>query len=469
MGTGLPTTWTKETAKWAVPLPGPSGATPAVWDDTVFVTSPDAEKNLLLFCVDRKTGKVRWQKQISIGDITKGKGNMASPSPVTDGKTVWALFGNGDLAALDFDGKILWQRHLGEEYGRFSINWIYGSSPLLFDGRLYIQVLQRSPAPPDYPGLAGGTPERESYLLALNPETGKNIFKVTRSSEAKLESQESYATPTPHIGRGRQGAVAHCRRQLRDRPRPGDGQGTVARLRAELQGWRVDAPRAERRQRRGIGHRRRSKKGGAPGLSHRGKGDVSVSGLAWKIDNRTAPDVCTAAFYNGKLFVLNGDTKTLYCLDPKTGEKKWQGPLDTRGVVFRSSPTVADGKIYMMDEKGNVFVCGTGDEFQQLAKIEMGDAEGSRAGIAVSQGQLFIRTTQALYCVGEIRRQWFIASAGMNVALRPLPEAMKKLSPLRFRRGAGAGHSEYSPVGCTRRWNVEKLSPAPRGEFRSGR
>ena len=65
------------------------------------------------------------------------------------------------------------------------------------------------------------------------------------------------------------------------------------------------------------------------------------------------------------------------------------------------SPTVADGKLYIMDEKGTVFVCGTGDEFQQLAKIEMGDAEGSRASIAVSQGQLFIRTTQALYCVGK--------------------------------------------------------------------
>src|SRR6188768_1322034 len=106
--TGLPTTWTKESAKWATPLPGPSGATPAIWGDHIFVTSPDAEKNLHLISLDRKTGKVRWQKQISTGDINKGKGNMASPSPVTDGKTVWALFSNGDVAALDFDGNIKW-------------------------------------------------------------------------------------------------------------------------------------------------------------------------------------------------------------------------------------------------------------------------------------------------------------------------------------------------------------------------
>ena len=159
----LPESWTKETVKWAVPLPGPSGATPAVWGDAVFLTSPDAQKNLLLICVNRKDGKVRWQKQITSGDINKGKGNMASPSPVTDGKSVFVLFGTGDFAAVDFDGNILWQRNLGADYGRFAIMWLYGSSPLLFNGKLYLQVLQRTPAPADYPGLAGGDPARGDF------------------------------------------------------------------------------------------------------------------------------------------------------------------------------------------------------------------------------------------------------------------------------------------------------------------
>ena len=70
-------------------------------------------------------------------------------------------------------------------------------------------------------------------------------------------------------------------------------------------------------------------------------------------------------------------------------------------AVIRSSPVAADGKIYIIDEKGTVFVCRAGDEFQVLSKIEMGDAEGTRASIAISDGQLFIRTTQALYCVGK--------------------------------------------------------------------
>ena len=103
-------------------MPGPSGASPVVWGDTVFVSSPDGEKNLLLIAVNRKDGSVRWKKQLGTGDITKGRANMASPSPVTDGKTVYALFGTGDLAALDFSGKVLWSRNLSSEYGRLRLH-----------------------------------------------------------------------------------------------------------------------------------------------------------------------------------------------------------------------------------------------------------------------------------------------------------------------------------------------------------
>lgn len=398
--TGLPATWTKESAKWATPLPGPSGATPAVWEDTIFVSSPDAEKNLLLFCINRKDGSVRWKKQVSTGDINKGKGNMASPSPVTDGRLVWALYGNGDLVALDFDGNIKWQRHLGEEYGRFSINWIYGSSPLLFENRLYVQVLQRNPAPPDYPGLAGGSPERESYLLALDPKTGKNIWKVVRPSEAKLESQESYATPMPHIGPDGKAQILVAGGNCLTGHDPATGRELWRGygLNTKDGEWMrlVTSPVSAGGFAIAAGPKKE------PLLAFRtdGKGDVSTSGLAWKFDERHTPDVCTPVFYQGRLLVLDGDSKTLSCLDPKSGDKKWQGALETR-MVIRSSPVAGDGKLYIMDENGTVFVCGTGDEFKVLATIPMGDANGSRSSIAISNGQLFIRTTEKLYCIGK--------------------------------------------------------------------
>ncbi|HEV7868516.1 MAG TPA: PQQ-binding-like beta-propeller repeat protein, partial [Chthoniobacteraceae bacterium] len=184
---GLPSTWSAtEGVKWSVPMPGPSGATPAIWGDAVFVSTPDANKNLQLMCLNRKDGSVRWQKQVGTGDITKGKGNMASPSPITDGKAVYALFGTGDLAALDFQGNVLWQRNLGNDYGKFSIMWIYGSSPLLYKDKLYLQVLQRTPVPPDYPNVNDGKTERDSYLLCLDPATGKDLWRQVRPTDAKM-------------------------------------------------------------------------------------------------------------------------------------------------------------------------------------------------------------------------------------------------------------------------------------------
>lgn len=398
--TGLPSAWTKEAAKWVTPLPGPSGATPAIWGDTIFVTSPDAEKNLVLYCINRKDGAIRWQKPVGFGDINKGKGNMASPSPVTDGKTVWVLFGTGDLGAYDFSGKELWKRQLGDDYGRFAIMWLYGSSPLLFDGRLYVQVLQRSPAPPDYPGLAGGPAERESYLLALDPQTGKTIWKVARPSEARMESQESYATPIPHIGPDGKAQLlvvgGNC--LTGHDPKTGKELWRGYGLNTKDGEWMriVPSPVSAGEAVIAAGPKKE------PLLAFRadGQGDISQTGLLWKFDERKTPDVCTPVYYQGKLFVLDGDSKTLTCLDPKTGNKLWQGQLDTK-IVIRSSPVAADGKLYIMDEKGTVFVCDTGAEFKVLSTIAMGDTEGSRASIAISNGELFIRTTQNLYCIGK--------------------------------------------------------------------
>jgi outer membrane protein assembly factor BamB len=391
--TGLPETWTKESAKWATPLPGPSGATPAVWGDSIFVSSPDAEKNLVLLCLNRKDGAIRWKQTVASGDITKGKGNMASPSPVTDGKAVYALFGTGDLAAFDFGGKQLWKRQLGDEYGRFAIMWLYGSSPLLFDGRLYLQVLQRNPAPPDYPG-------RESFLLAIDPQTGKTLWKVARPTEARMESQESYATPQPHIGPDSKAQLlvvgGNC--LTGHDPRTGRELWRGYGLNSRDGEWMrvVASPVSAGAVAIAAGPKKE------PLLAFRtdGRGDVTTSGLAWKFDEKKTPDVCTPVFYQGKLFVLDGDSRTLTCLDPGSGEKKWQGVLETRQVI-RSSPVAADGKLYAIDENGTVFVCGTGDEFKLLATIPMGDAQGTRASIAISDGQLFIRTTEKLYCVGK--------------------------------------------------------------------
>jgi outer membrane protein assembly factor BamB len=394
----LPETWSKtEGVAWVTPLPAYGGATPIVWGDSVFISSPDKEKNLALLCIDAKDGKVRWQKIVAEGDRTKGRNNMASPSPVTDGKSVFVIYGTGDLAAYDFAGTELWKRSLAKEYGRFSINWIYGASPLLYKGKLYVQVLQRNPVPPDYTSALDGKSERESYLLCIDPKTGKNIWRHVRPSDALAESQESYASPIPSVGKngteillvggdcttandaktGEElwrcgGLNSHNDPTFRLVPSPVVADGMVIAC----------APKREP----------------VFGIKDGGKGLVTDSRIAWSYKEFPS-DCVTPLYYKGKLFVLDGDKQMMSCLDPKTGEKKWEGSMGVR-EIFRASPTGADGKIYCISERGTAVVLSAGDEFKVLATIPMGE-EPVRASIAAADGHLFIRTAQNLYCIGK--------------------------------------------------------------------
>src|SRR5438477_265710 len=111
--------------------------------------------------------------------------NFASPSPVTDGKVAIFFYGNGDLAAFDCSGKKIWSINVQKEYGPFAFNWTYGASPLLYDGKLIVQVLQRN-EPVHGRGRADGP--IDSYLLALDPQTGKKLWQQARPSEAHMES-----------------------------------------------------------------------------------------------------------------------------------------------------------------------------------------------------------------------------------------------------------------------------------------
>jgi outer membrane protein assembly factor BamB len=394
----LPSSWSKtENVLWTAPLPGLSHATPVVWDDYVFVTSPDDEKNLLLICLDRRSGAVRWKKQVGVGDKTAGRNNMASPSPVTDGKTVWVLFGTGDLAAFDFSGKQLWARNLCKEYGKFSIQWLYGSSPLLYKNRLYVEVLQRSPIPTRYAQVADGKLDRESFLLCVDPKTGKTIWKQLRPTDAEGESMEAYTTPIPNeinghteiivMGGGyvtghdpktgaelwRGGGLVNIQHRTDSRtvPSPVVGDGLVF----------VNGP----------------KRYPLEAFRDGGKGDITSGGLAWSYKDYPT-DCPTPLFYQGKLFVLDGDKQMLVCLDPKSGVTVWQSGLGIR-EIFRASPTGADGKIYCFSENATAVVLSAADG-KVLSTIPF-DEGMTHASIVAAHGCLFVRAAGHLYCIGK--------------------------------------------------------------------
>jgi len=395
--TNLPIQWSKtENTRWATPLPGYSGATPVIWEDSVFVSSPDSEKNLLLICLDGKTGQIRWQKKISEANQEKGRNNMASPSPVTDGHNVFLLVGTGKLAAFDFSGKELWARDLAKDYGRFSINWLYGSSPLLYRGKLFVEVLQANPIPNGYPQALDDKPERESFLLCLDPATGKNLWRQLRPSDAVSEAQEAYTTPIPcEKGDHCEIIVVGANYVTAHDPENGTELWRCAGLndRHEMF-WRiVPSPVVADGMTIACGPKRDP----VLGIKDGGHGVVTDTHLAWK-SKEFGADCVTPLFYQNKLFVLDGDRQIMTCVEPRTGQKSWQGNLGVRDI-FRASPSGADGKIYCLSEAGTVVVLSAGNEFKILSTFSMGESP-VRSSIAVAGGQLFIRTAQNLYCVG---------------------------------------------------------------------
>ena len=139
----LPSTWSKTSGvAWSANLPGPSAATPAIWGDKVFVSSTDrANRSVVALALDRKTGSILWQHQISESWRRDDRSTFASASPVTDGQRVIFFYSTGDLVAFDFAGKKLWARNLQKDYGTFAFLWTFSSSPLLYGDKLYPSIV----------------------------------------------------------------------------------------------------------------------------------------------------------------------------------------------------------------------------------------------------------------------------------------------------------------------------------------
>jgi len=397
----LPTRFSKsENVKWVADLPGPSAATPVIWDDRIFVNSVDQQAGTLqALCLDRATGKTLWQRETGVGMSLDEKSNFASPSPVTDGKLVWFFYGNGQLAAFGFDGKQVWSRNIQKDYGQFAFQWTFGSSPTFYDGCLYLQVLQR-----DVPVHGRGRTDGPivSFLLALDPKTGKERWKVVRPNDAREESKESYATPIPFTFNGRTEILIAGGDCITGHD-PATGKelwrwGTWNP--DKITHWRlVPSPVA------GAGVELACGPKGAPVFAVKagGKGNLDDSGLAWKgAEREISSDVSTPLFYDGRFYILNSDRKILARVVPASGKVEWLGEPGSQAKI-ESSPTAADGKIYFMNHRGDVFVVEAGEQFKLLHKAAMGD-EGDhdlRSSIAIAHGCLFIRTGSRLYRVGR--------------------------------------------------------------------
>lgn len=394
--TNLPTFFSKSSnVLWVAELPGPAAATPIVWGDRVFVSTTDLQsRSLHALALDRRSGRKLWQQKVSDGFARDDRSNFAGNSPVTDGQRVIFYYGNGALAAFDFEGRPLWSTNLGP----FAFLWTYSSSPLLYGGRLYIQILQR-----DVPVWGRGRVDGpiESWLVALDPGTGRELWRQVRPSEARQESREAYSTPIPHTHAGQTELLVVGGDCITGHD-PATGQelwrwGTWNP--ARISHWRlVPSPVAAE----GVALACAPKGGSVYAVKLGLRGRLTDSALAWRSQAPgVSTDVSTPLFYRGAFWVLNSDRRTLACVRPSSGEVIWSESLESRTKI-EASPTGADGKIYVINHQGEVLVVSAQAPFTLLHRAEFGDDgdRNVRSSIAVARGALFIRTGRKLYCVG---------------------------------------------------------------------
>jgi len=379
----LPIRWsTTENVTWKLAMPERSGSTPIVWGDYVFLNVGEGS-NLSLWAVDRTSGAVRWKRPLSAGNRRMMKQQMSSPSPVTDGRSVWVMTGTGVLKAFDFSGKELWGRDIQADYGRFGLQWGYASSPLLFEDSLYVQVLH---------GMHTDDP---SYLLRIDKATGKTVWRVLRMTRARFESPDAYTTPAL-LKHGNSTEIVITGGDVVTGHDPATGQ--------EL--WRADGlnPSNDGSYRivaspvvYGDLLFAPSRERPLLALKPGGRGDVTKSHVLWSFNN--GPDVPTPVSDGTYLYSIN-DRGILYCLDARTG-KVIYGPQRLRNATYSGSAVLADGRIYITDEDGVTTVIRSGPKFELLSQNDLQDYTLSSP--AISDGQIFVRTASFIYAIG--RRQ----------------------------------------------------------------
>ena len=383
----LPLRWSKtENITWALDLPAWSGSTPIVWGDRVFLNVAEDLKqrdgdNLFLWCVDRNRGAVLWKRSLGGGNHREQKQNMSSPSPVTDGRTVWAMTGTGILKAFDFEGKELWMRDIQKDYGRFGLNWGYGSSPLLHDDALIVQVLH---------GMKTSDP---SYLLRIDKATGKTVWRVERRTKARFESPDAYTTPAL-VRNGSSAEIVIT----------GGDVVTGHDIATGKELWRADGlnPNNDSSYRIVASPVVHNDLIVAPtrerpmlGLKAGGRGDVTRTHVLWSFGN--GPDVPTPVTDGSYLYVIN-DRGIMWCLEPRTG-KEIYGRKRLTPATYSASPVLADGRLYVTNEDGKTVVVRAGPAFEVVAENDLDDYTLSSP--AISEGQIFIRTAKRLYCIGK--------------------------------------------------------------------
>lgn len=395
VGATLPDTWsTTENVVWKADIPGWGWSSPVIWGNKIFVTSAVSEQpreklviggypggrvqptdvhRFVTCCLDFDTGKIVWQREAHQGvppAERHPKNSYANATPITDGQRVYAYIENIGMFCYDLEGQQLWE----QKWGSFPMRggWGPGASPVLHGDRIYVV----------------NDNERESFMVALDKQSGKEMWRVARQEKSNWSTpyvwQHQDRTEIVTIGSGK--------------VRSYDLQGNVLWELTGTSGLVSLTPLAKHGLLYlGAGYHYGPLYAIRPGAS----GDISLDSgaagnkwIAWSQPRGSSIHPCYLISQD-RLYVLF-DAGLLTCFHAKTGQTIYpRQRLDTGGGRFYASPWAYDGKIFLLNEDGTTWVVDDSPEFKVVRKNILGDY--AWATPAVARGSLFIRTYSGLY------------------------------------------------------------------------
>jgi len=334
-----------------------------------------------VLCLDWE-GNQLWQAKL--GKQIPGKhprGSGSSPSAITDGERIFVLFKSTTLAALDFDGNVLWKTNLQDTYGEIKFWWDFGTSPVLAEGNVIIAVMN----------------DGQSYLLALEQATGKLSWKTDRNYTCEPESDQSYTTPQVVTEGNKTTLVVWGADHL-----TGYDAKTGVLIWSysgfnpgNKQYWRTIASPIISDNVAIVPYGRGRF---LAGMKINVEGDFTENDWLWG-KTGLGSDVATPLVSKGKVYVINFGGK-IWCLDMLTGEEYWQSKLPDLKGLFYSSPTLAGNILYMGSDEGLFYICKVSDDgIKVLSQTKFED--NFIASPVLVQDKLLLRGTKNFYCIGE--------------------------------------------------------------------
>jgi outer membrane protein assembly factor BamB len=372
----LPLHWTTtEHVAWRTPIPGEAWSSPIVYQNDIYLTTAtDGGAVCRVLCVDRNTGDIRWNTEVhrQVVGAKRQQNSYATPTPLTDGQQVYAVFSDGCVVALDLAGNLVWKN---AELKFYSLHGL-GASPVLIDD---VVVMPFDGSSPSDERVGWKIPWQEAKIIAFDTRTGERRWTGTRGESRVghvtpilLESGEQFVSAG---GDRVQGFESRTGKQIWSIYSQGEGVTPSPIMAGELiitsSGFEEPTIRAIR-----MG----------------GTGEITNTHIAWE-QKRGVPVLASPLYVAPYIYTISRDN-ILQCLEAATGEIVWTERLSG---VHSASPVFADGRIYILSEEGVTLVLRPGPVYEELARNSIGEV--CKASMAVSQGHFFIRSAQHLYCI----------------------------------------------------------------------